>query len=113
MDKENKKTNEIDLIALFKVVLKQKKIMGFCIGISACIGVIVALSLPKAYTSRVILAPEISASSLGMNSSLADMASSFGIDLNNKSSMDAIYPEIYPTLMTSNDFIIQPPIWRL
>lgn len=106
MDKDKKETKEIDVIVLIKEIFKHKITLGICVAVFTVIGIIVSLSIPKSYTSEVILAPEISSGGLALNSSIADMASSFGIDLDKKSSIDAIYPEIYPALMTSNDFII-------
>lgn len=101
------KTREIDLIALAMKVLAERKLLAkFIIG-AAVVGVVIALAIPKRYTAEVILAPEMSSGGLGMSESIMDMASSFGIDLGGKSSVDAIYPEIYPTLMSSNEFILQ------
>lgn len=102
---EIKKSNEIDIIALAITVLKEWKTLLKFTGVSVILGIIVALNTPKTYTSQVILAPELSSGGLGMSSNLADMASSFGIDLGSKSSMDAIYPEIYPDIFASTDFI--------
>ena len=102
---EINKTNEIDVIALVKKLLSNKKSLCISTGISAIIGIIVALNTPKQYTSTVVLAPEISSSSIGLSSSLSEMASNFGINLDSKTSMDAIYPDIYPEIFASNEFI--------
>lgn len=107
MDKDVKKTHEVDLIALAQKVLEEKRLMAKFVLVAAIIGVIVAMGRTKAYTAEVILAPEMSSGGLGMADNLMDMAASFGFDIGTKSSIDAIYPEIYPTLMSSNDFIIQ------
>ena len=100
-----KKTKEIDVIGITKKILKEKKLLGIFIGGATIIGIIVAFSLPKQYTAKVVLAPELSSGGLGMSASLSDMASNFGIDLGSKSSYDAIYPEIYPDIFASTDFI--------
>ena len=101
-----KQTREIDILGVLAKALKERKLMFTICGIAAVVGVIVAINKPKEYTAQVILAPEMSSGGLGMAESLSDMASSFGIDLGAKSSMDAIYPEIYPDLFASNDFIL-------
>lgn len=102
----NKKTSEIDIIASVKTIFKERKSLTISIIAGVIAGVIIALSIPKTYTSDVILAPEISSGGLGLSSNLADMASSFGIDLGSTSkSMDALYPEVYPEILSSNDFI--------
>lgn len=102
---ENNKLSSIDLIALVQDVLKDRKKLFICLGVAGLIGLIVAFSTPKSYTASVVLAPEMSSGGLGMSSNLADMASTFGIDLGSKSSMDAIYPEIYPDVFASTDFV--------
>lgn len=102
---ENKKNNEIDVIALVIKLMKEwKTLVRFIVAFTA-IGLVVAFNTPKIYTAKVILAPEMSSGGLGLASNLADMASSFGIDLGGKSSMDAIYPEIYPDIFSSTDFL--------
>lgn len=97
---------EIDLIGLVKKVLSQRKSLIISAILGAVGGVIIAFSVPKVYTADVLLAPEIASGGLGLSGNLADMASSFGIDLGNTGkSMDALYPEIYPEILASNDFI--------
>ena len=103
----NKSTKEIDVIGIIKKVWSAKTSLYISICISAIIGIVVALNTPKDYTSTVVLAPELSSGGLGMSSSLNDMASTFGIDLGSKSSIDAIYPEIYPEIFASSDFVKQ------
>ena len=61
------------------------------------------LCVPRYYNSTAKLAPELSSFN---SSSLGDLASSFGFDLGNSSSNgDAIFPELYPDLINSNDFL--------
>lgn len=98
---------EIDLLALLNDILAQKKQMSIVICVSVVVGVIVAFSTPKSFTSEVILAPELSSGGLGLPESLSDMASAIGFDIGQKSSLDAIYPEIYPIVFTSTDFILR------
>lgn len=103
---EENKTREIDILAIAALVLKERKQLAISIGIAAVIGVIVALSTPKYYKAEVILAPEMSSGGLGLSDNLADMAANFGFDIGGKSSMDAIYPELYPDIFSSTDFIL-------
>lgn len=106
MEENKKKTSEFDIVAIIGRSLKEWKLLLFWLTLTGVIGVVVALNRPRYYTSEVVLAPEMSSGGLGMSESLGAMASTFGIDLGGKSSMDAIYPELYPTVLTSNDFII-------
>lgn len=104
---EGKKVSkEIDIIELITTVLKEKKTLAISLCVSAILGVLVALCTPKEYTSEVILAPEMSAGGIGLSGNLADMAANFGIDIGGKSSMDAIYPELYPDIFSSTDFVM-------
>lgn len=103
---EKKRSKEIDILALVEQVLKEWKLLLKFMVASAVIGVIIALCIPKYYKAEVILAPELSAGGLGLTDNIADMAASFGIDLAGKSSMDAIYPELYPDIFNSTEFVM-------
>ncbi len=103
---ENIKTREIDVVAVFKVLLKQWRYLARFAAVGAVVGVIVALCTPKSFTASVTLAPEMNSGGIGMSGNLADMASSFGIDIGGKSSVDAIYPELYPDIFATTDFLL-------
>lgn len=104
---EKKATREIDLLALVKQVLTEWKLLLRFAGIAMIIGVIVAICTPKSFKAEVILAPEMSSGGLGLTDNLAEMAANFGIELGGKSSMDAIYPELYPDIFSSTAFVMQ------
>lgn len=104
---DNKKTHEIDIVALCSELARNYKILCVCGAAGAVIGLIVAFSKPKEYTATVVLAPEASSGSgLSFSGGLLNMASSFGIDLSNKTTSDAIYPELYPDIIESQDFLL-------
>lgn len=97
---------EIDVWKLVKKAFSDRKSLIVCLSAGAVIGVVVALAVPKVYKSEVVLAPEMSSGGLGLNDNIADMASSFGIDISSSGkNMDALYPEIYPEILSSYDFI--------
>lgn len=100
-----KKTKEIDVLALVLKVLKDRKSLAAFVVAFAIIGVVYALAQQKEYTASVTLAPEMS--SMGMSQSISDIAGAIGMDLGGKQSVDAIYPEIYPDVFASNDFILK------
>lgn len=101
------RNKEIDVVALIKKVLQKPKTLIAFVSIFAVVGVVIALCTPKTYSASVVLAPEMTGGGLGLSESLADMASSFGVDLSSTGkSMDAIYPEIYPEIFASTDFVI-------
>lgn len=60
------------------------------------------LPQPRTYKAEVMLAPESGGETMG---SIGALASSFGVDLGGEAA-DAIYPELYPDLMNSTDFIV-------
>ena len=106
MEGNNKKSHEIDIISIAKRVLIEWKLLLKFVCVSAVVGVIIALNTPKSYTTNVLLAPEVSGAG-GMMDNLSDLASMVGVDFNaNGSSIDAIYPEIYPDVIASSGFII-------
>ncbi len=102
---EKKTSKEIDVVELFKQVMREKKLLCIFIAVSAVIGVIVALATPKEYTSQVVLAPETSG--MGLSGNLGSLASTFGVNLGSMTGdEDAISPDIYPEVLSSTDFIL-------
>ena len=82
MEERKSKKIVVDFIELLKVIGKDKLMMAVFLGIAAVLGLAVAFGTPKEYKASVMLAPESTTSS------------------------DAIYPELYPDLIGSNDFIV-------
>ena len=101
-----KKSYELDLLNIIGRVLHERKLLFCYMFVGALFGVVVALSSPKFYSSEVELAPEFSGGGLSMSGGLSDIAASFGVDLGNSGSMDAIYPDLYPNVVSSTDFML-------
>ena len=95
---------EIEIIQLIRLIWHNRKVIIKWSLIGACIGLIIGFSIPKEYTTTVKLSPETQGakSSLGSFSSLASMA---GINLNSMNTMDAVYPELYPDVVSSIPFL--------
>lgn len=94
----------INIPVLLNIIAEKKKAIATCFFVTAVVAVIVSFSIPRIYKSNVTLAPESSVAGGFTNfSSLAEMV---GINLNMTSNGDAIYPEIYPDLIRSNDFLV-------
>ena len=101
---ENKENNRsIDIVGLFLLLWsKRKRILINC-SIAFLLAMIIAFSMPKKYTSKVVMAPEISSSS--SLDALGEVASMAGVNLGNMGgSDDALYPELYPQIVTSTHF---------
>ena len=100
------KSKEIDVIGILKKMLTEWKLLAKIIIVCGVLGVAVALSTPKSYSTTVILAPELTNGS-SMGGGLSNIASMVGINLSNGAGgIDAIYPQIYPDVLTSSDFIL-------
>lgn len=98
---------EIDLVELFEKAWAERKLILRCCGIAAIVGLVVAFSIPKEYTTIVTLAPESTNSnrSLGGLSALAGMA---GINLGSAGqSRDALLPTLYPDIVSSVSFVTE------
>lgn len=94
----------ISIVDLLVLMLKDWVWMTvFCL-VTAAFGVFVAFSIPKVYRSNVMLAPEEAQGMLGGN--VSSLASMVGLDMK-LGTNDAIYPEIYPSVMHSTDFLVQ------
>jgi hypothetical protein len=93
-----------NLSTLLKVLRQKKKIFYLNIILSIVFGLIVAFSIPKTYTSKVSMAAESQKDSKlsGMMGNLSSLA---GINLGN--SEDAISPNLYPDVVSTNKFLIQ------
>ena len=94
---------EIDLLELAgKVWAERRLVLKWC-GVAVVVALIVGFSIPKEYTTTVMLAPEVEGGSrsLGGLSALAGMA---GINMNAGESSDALYPDLYPDIVSSVGF---------
>lgn len=93
--------------SLHKVVTHRRQVL-WTTGVMTLLGVVMALNTPKTYNSMVMLAPELSNTNR-MSESLGSLTAMIGIDLNSMSNnnVDAIYPEIYPKVVTAPDFIVE------
>lgn len=104
MENKEEHLKQIDVLAIAKEMKKHKKLYLIALPVTFVLSCLLILCVPRYYTSTAKLAPEISSFS---SSSLGDIASSFGFDLGGSSANgDAIFPELYPELIESNDFMV-------
>ena len=101
---ENKTQEIINLRQVIKKIWDKRKLFYKVIPITMVVSAIYIFPVPRYYSCSVMLAPETETP--GTNGMLGSLASSFGIDVGNLMSPDAISPELYPDLMESNDFIV-------
>ncbi len=98
--------DKIDLTKIVKALWQHKRQYLISCAIAMVIGAIFALSIPNTYKSQIVLAPEMSNNSLSDKfSGLAAMA---GLNLGSiNSSVDAVYPMIYPNVIESTPFVLE------
>ena len=96
---------EIDLIELAQKLWKERKFLLKGCGIAVVVGLIVAFSIPKEYTTTVKLAPETQ--DAAKKSSLGGLAAMAGINLNAAAGADAISPDLYPDVVQSTPFLLE------
>jgi uncharacterized protein involved in exopolysaccharide biosynthesis len=102
MEKNNIININLSMVVRMLIADKRKVIIYTCV--SGLIGLILAFCTPKIYKSTVILAPEESGA--GFSGSLSSLASLVGMNIKVGQTGDAIYPEIYPDLMSSTNFVV-------
>ena len=96
--------NEIKLDVIFRILYSKKKKYIPLLAIAAILSSALILCVPRYYTSSVVLAPEYNNPSSNLGG-LGSLASSFGVNLGNATSEDAITPTFYPDLMESTSFL--------
>ncbi|MCQ2187624.1 MAG: Wzz/FepE/Etk N-terminal domain-containing protein [Bacteroidales bacterium] len=101
---EEEEYNEIDIMALVRKLFSNWKKLLVWVGIAAVLGLIIGYSIPRTYTASAELAPEIVQKSSSSMSSLAALA---GVNLNNMTVTDAMYPDLYPEIVNSVPFRIE------
>ncbi len=96
--------SSIDFMKIFQDLKKYKKLYLKVLGVAAVVAVIYTLSLPNYYKVTVKLSPELS--SKRSSSSLASMASMFGVNISGAAGngTEALFPTLYPDLMNSVTF---------
>lgn len=94
---------EIDLLELATKLWEQRKKLIIWSVCGAVIGLIVAFSIPKEYTTNVKLAPEANDSKT-MSGGLGALASMAGFG-STSSGADAVYPQLYPDVVSSVPFV--------
>lgn len=97
------KEMEIDLLELGKKLWDKKKFIIKVTIIGAVVGLVVAFSIPKEYTSSVIFTADSNKSASGGN--MGALASLAGINLGSMNTSDVFSPELYPNIMSSTSFI--------
>ncbi|KAA6317043.1 hypothetical protein EZS27_032741, partial [termite gut metagenome] len=94
---------EIDLIELTQKVWAERRLVLKTCGYALLIGIVVAISIPKEYTTSVTLAPETSSKIGGGN--MGALATMTGVNLGNSLGEDALSVDLYPDIVSSTPFL--------
>ncbi len=102
---EKKEMEIIDLRVIFSKIWAKRKIYYIVLPIVFILSCAYILCIPRTYSSNLSLAPELSNNS-NLGGTIGSLASSFGIDIGNMETSDAINPMLYPDLMEDNGFVV-------
>ena len=102
---ENKQEKTIDIVTMLKILWQRRKVFYWVLPITFVVSSALILCVPRYYTTSVVLAPETENNN--DISSLEPLLSNFGIGIGSMSRQDAIYPQIYPKVFESPDFLTQ------
>ena len=104
-ENKNNKPMVIDLRLILDKIKAKKKLYFVILPVVFVLSCVYILSIPRTYNSSLSLAPEINNSS-NLGGTIGSLASSFGFDLGNMETTDAINPMLYPDLMEDNGFVV-------
>ena len=94
----------IDIMEIVKKLWAERKLIFKVSGVAMVLGIIIALTTPREYSVKMILAPESTKSSSG---AIASAASMLGLgNLNMGGDVDALRVTLYPDIINSTPFIV-------
>jgi len=104
---ENQEKRTIDIGIICRRVMEKKKLFFIILPIVFILSCLYIICIPRYYTSEVKLVPESDNGFSGNLGTLGSLASTFGVDLTDMQSSDAISPTLYPDLMDDNGFVAE------
>ena len=104
MEDKKKQIETIDLRLIVEKLWSRKMLFMKVLPVVFVLACIYILGFPRTYESTAKLAPEMDNSLSG--GTLGALASSFGFDLGDMQTSDAITPLLYPELMEDNGFVV-------
>lgn len=95
---------KIDIKQLCAKLIQRRFLFVKVLSVVLVVSVLWIFTQPRYYNCSIQLAPESSEG--GAIGGIGSLASSFGFNLGGISSGDAIYPSIYPQVVSSTDFLV-------
>ena len=106
VDKRKDDEMEIDLMAIFYKIITVRGVLCKAAGVGVIIAIVVALSIPKQYTVKVTLSPEMGSSKSG--NGLAGLAASFlGSSATTGDVSDALNASLSSDIVSSTPFLLE------
>lgn len=103
MDKDSKSgRNVADFVEIIRLLWSNKRRIIMNCFWGGILSIIVAYSIPKEFTSKAVIAPEITTSG-GITAGLGALASMAGISMDAEE--EAIYPQLYPQIVSTTPFL--------
>jgi len=96
--------SKLDIKKVLRLLYIKKKLFIKGMIISFVLSCLWIFPQPRYYVSEVSLAPE--SSNANIDGSITSIASSFGFNLGGGNSGDAIYPLLYPDIISSSNFLV-------
>ena len=104
MEKYDEEGLDIDLVEVWHKLLKGWKTVAIWTVAAFALGCIIAVSIPRRYTVVSKLAPELSNTAVTRLTSLSALT---GMNANLMGSSDAVYPMVYPDILSSTPFLTE------
>lgn len=101
---DNIKEDTINLGIVIRKVIARRKVFYKTLPVAFILSSLLIITVPRTYNSSALLAPEMGGN-MAAGGALGSIASSFGLDISQMQSSDAISPLLYPDLMDDNGFI--------
>lgn len=99
---EQREEIDLDLFAFISKLWNHKKFIIKSAIVGGIVGVVIAFSIPKEYTTTVIFTASGDKPS---SRNIASLASLAGVNINNSEAFENLSPELYPSIMGSTPFI--------
>ena len=100
-----KEPQPIDVLEIFHILWKGKKTIAKVCLVAFVLSVVYVYSVPRGYEASVTLAPEVS-SDASLAGNIGSLANMVGLNLGSGMNGDALYPEIYPDVLNSTQFLV-------
>lgn len=98
---KNPVSQQLNIGQILRRLLRRKMLFLITLPLAFVLGCAMILPVPRYYRCDVKMAPEISSPNMG---NLGSIASSFGLNMGNMPTQDAIIPKMYPDMISSTDF---------